>query len=138
VILSDAETMLFVAASTKHDVLYTVYLQNVLMPEEEVAELFCLAEIPVKPADRRIADRQTLLFPAQERSNPAVREHEIQLINDACAKLDRNPRAALKQYGPAYVLWDEARHPEWDLRRFHVPLKKAGSGSGWSLWKLSP
>ena len=137
-ILSDPGTELFLAASTKHDVVYTLYLKNVLMLHKEIAARFCATQIPVPPAERHL-ELQQPIYPDADSAfddDPSVPERELEMIAKACDEADRHAAKSIRAFHTQYILWDEARHPEWSLRRFHVPLTKAASGSGWSLWAL--
>lgn len=139
-ILTDPQSSLFIAAQTSHDVVYTVYLQNALMSNQELAERYCLTQIFVAPAERQIENAQPLIYPAAERAfrnDPSVRTKEVELVMAACAQIDKNPAAVLRKFGVQYILWDQERQPAWNLRRLRFSIKKAASGSGWSLWKLS-
>ncbi len=138
-ILSDPQTSLFLAGSTRHDVVYTVYLQNALMTHDELARRYCLTQLPLDPGQRSIATTHPLIYPAAERAfrdDPSVRTEEVRLVETACAAVDRDPSAALARFGVQAILWDEQRHPEWNLGRLDIALQKTGSGSGWSLWSL--
>ncbi len=138
-ILTDADTSLLIAASTPHDVVYSLYLQNTLMSNEELAERYCMTLLSVPPALRDIEHREPLIYPAADRAfndDPTARRKEIQLVQDACARLDKDPAGALKKYGVDQILWNEVRELKWDLKRLKVSLTKAKSGSGWSLWAL--
>ncbi|NOS67616.1 MAG: hypothetical protein HOO67_04610 [Candidatus Peribacteraceae bacterium] len=144
-VLSDPSSSLFVAGSTQHDVVYTLYIKNLLMSHEEVAERYCMTALAVPPEDRHFAEQGLIwpdanaAFPAALRGSDeakAVRAREIALVEAACASTDKNPAAALEKFHVHYVLWDEKRNPEWDLTRLKMPLKKEAAGEGWSLWSL--
>jgi len=142
-ILSDSKTSLFLAGSTKHDVVYTLYLKNVLMSHEEIAARYCATQIPVTPVDRHLElqqpiypDADSAFNPPTGSGDPSVPAREQEMVKKACEEADRDPAAALKRFGVQYVLWDEKRQPTWNLKRLKVPLMKASSGSGWSFWSL--
>ncbi|MBI1813316.1 hypothetical protein HY285_03740 [Candidatus Peregrinibacteria bacterium] len=138
-LLTDSATALFVADETKHDVVYALYLKNVLLSDRELAERFCMTQLPEPPEKRMWAQQTQLLWPdadAAFRNDPSVRRRELHLVSDACARLDRDPVQALKTYGVSSILWNEQRTPDWNLARLRVPLTKIGQGEGWSLWKL--
>ncbi len=139
-ILSDPESLAFIAGATHHDVPYSVYLKNVLIPHTEIAERFCLTQLPVEPANRLIEKREWLIYPdavSAYRNEAWVRQKELEMVGNACLRADRKPAEFLSTYGISYVLWDEEKHPEWKLKRLQVPLERVSSGSGWSLWKVS-
>ncbi|MCF7845145.1 MAG: hypothetical protein K9M03_04955 [Kiritimatiellales bacterium] len=140
-ILSDPSSMAFVAGYSHHDVVYSIYLKNVLMTHEEIAERFCMTQIPVDFADRHLEKRIHLIWPDSNRvfadTIPSIREQELILVYKACEKIDKNPAEHLKKFDVDYILWDEKRQPDWDLKRFRVPLEKVVQGEGWSLWGIS-
>jgi hypothetical protein len=137
-ILSDPESSLFLAAYTKHDVAYSIRLKNVLMCHEEIAERYCLTQLPVSVLDRRIADNPLLIYPDANRAfkDPRIRAREMEMVEEACARFDRDPRGAIERYGVTHVFWNEKHHPEWDMDRLG-PMKLLERGEGWSLWQLS-
>ena len=140
-ILSDPDSTAFIAGYSHHDVIYSIYLKNVLMTHEEIAERFCMTEVPVDPSQRHFEDWHHLIWPDSNRvfkeTIPDIRERELALVRDVCAKIDRNPVAYLKKYDVQYVLWDEKRLPNWNIWRLKVPLEKLVQGEGWSLWGIS-
>lgn len=139
-ILSDPATSAFIAGSTHHDVVYSVYLKNVLMPHEEIAERYCLTQAALPPELRHIAEQEHLVYPdavSAFADDPSVREREVAMVLAACAAIDQDPGAALERFGIDYVLWDEQRQPAWDVMRLQVPLTKQVQGEGWSLWKIT-
>ncbi len=139
-ILSDPETSLFLAASTHHDVPYTMYLKNVLMTHEEIAERFCLTQIPVPPDERHLGE-QMPIYPDSDSAfndDPLVHQQEVEMVTAACAKADRDPVGELTSFHVHYILWDEQRKPEWKLDRLRIALKKVAEAPGWSLWSFNP
>ncbi len=138
-ILTDEIASPFIAGSTKHDVLYSVYLQNLFITNEEIAERFCLTQTPMAPDKRHIAERDWLIHPSATRAakqDPSVRQREVRMVEEACAHIDADPASSLRKYAVEFVLWDERRVPEWDLSRLKVPLEPVDKGEGWSLWKI--
>lgn len=138
-ILSDPVTSLFLASSTRHDVVYTLYLKNLLMTHEEIARRYCLTQVPVPAADRHLESAQAVYPDAISafRDDPSVAQDEIAMLKAACASTDANPAKYMTDYGAQYVLWNEKGHPEWSIRRLRAPLIKTASGSGWSLFRVS-
>ncbi|MFH1670679.1 MAG: hypothetical protein ABIA92_03770 [Patescibacteria group bacterium] len=140
-ILSDPDSTAFIAGYSHHDVIYSIYLKNVLMTHEEIAERFCMTEVPVDPSQRHFEDWHHLIWPDSNRvfkeKMPDIRERELALVHDACAKVDRDPATYLKKFDVQYVLWDEERMPNWNIWRLKVPLEKLVQGEGWSLWGIS-
>lgn len=138
-ILTDADTSLFLAGATKHDVVYTIYLKNVLMSHEDMARRYCATIAALPEADWHLADRPFLLWPDADsayRKDPSVRRKEVAIVDKACAEVASDPAAALRGFAVQYVLWDRQRQPRWDLRRLKVPLVKIAEDEGWSLWRL--
>lgn len=138
-ILTDPETSALVASFTPHDVLYSIYLKNVLLTHRQLAEHFCLTQLPVPPEERRIAEREHLLWPDANGAfrNPAIRAEEVRLVEEVCAELDRDPAGSLRRHGVTTILWDERGRPEWQLDRLQIPLTKVVQAEGWSLWVLN-
>ncbi len=135
-ILSDPETSLFLASTTKHDVVYGLYLKNVLIHHQELADRFCATQMAIPPADRHLEQREYRIWPdANGAFGSSARQKELQLVDDRCAAMDRYLPSALQQFDFQYVLWDEKHHPEWQLDRLKMLLKYVQSGSGWSLWE---
>ncbi len=136
-ILTDPETSLFVAGSTKHDVVYSLYLKNVLLPEEELADRFCATQLPLLPQDRRLEERAQLLWPdAVVAFGKSARDREMLLVHRRCAALQADPAGMLRIFRVDYVLWDRARQPAWRPERLGPDLTEMASGSGWSLWEV--
>ncbi len=141
-VLSDPQTSSFLAAYTAHDVVYSPYIQHELRSHRDIAERYCLTQIPLDPALRRPDMESVLVYGAAydgmttTRERELARKDEIDLVVGACAVVDANPALFLASYGVTGIFWNEEREPEWDLKRLRVPLEKLGQGEGWSLWKL--
>ncbi len=136
-IFSDADTMRFLAGATKHDVPYTGRLNYMILSAEELAERYCLAKLPVREDNWHIGVETALIYdPDNIRLHPELREQEMTLVTETCRSMATMPAEMLRRYGVEYVVWDEERHPEWNLHRLGVPLFNIASGEGWSLWKL--
>jgi len=137
-ILTDLETSGWISGFTHHDVGYNLYLKNVMMSHRELAERYCLTQLPVLSAARHIADQPRLIYPDARAAFPdaATKEGEIALVEEACADLDEDPAGSLQRYYITHVLWNSAVHPEWDLSRLKIPLKSVSAGEGWSLYGL--
>lgn len=142
VILSDPSYSEFISGSTKHDVVFTNYLQHTLVTHEELAEAFCLTQLPV-PEERRLEDRAILVLgnavwsQLDPERRAALREKDLALATEACARLDADPAAALRRAGVQYVFWNEKEVPGWELSRLKVPLEKVAGGDQWSLWRVA-
>lgn len=137
-ILSDPATSAFIAGNTKHDIVYSIYLKNVLMIHNEIAERYCLTQLPVDTDARNIAGHSHLIYPDANGAfynDPNVRKKEVQMVKAACNKLDSDPAGSLKRYGVDYVLWDMERNPDWQIGRFAVTLEEIASDEGWVLYR---
>ncbi len=138
-VLSDDTTSAFIAASTRHDIVSSIYLESALMPSEEIAERWCLTVLSISPDQRRIREQIHLVWPDANAANRGtdVREREVRMVEDACSRLDADPKGALEKYGVQYVLWDALGHPDWDVRRLKVPLTLVSEDEGnWVLYKI--
>ena len=138
-ILSDPGTSHFIAASTQHDVVYSLFLKNTLLTHEEIAKRYCATQVFCPAMERNIEQEPCLIYPDANSAFPESdsRERELAIINKACGETDKDPIGTLQQLGATYVLWDEKRHPEWNLERFPQPLVPVASGEGWSLWQIN-
>ncbi|MDO8468462.1 MAG: hypothetical protein Q7S29_01770 [Candidatus Peribacter sp.] len=138
-ILSDSTTSAFIAASTQHDIVMSIYLESVFLTNEEIAERWCLAVLPLTRAQRNIGGQMHLIWPDANAANRGtdVREREVKLVEEACSRMDRDPKGMIQRYGIQYVLWDVKRNPEWDLKRLKVALTKVEEDKGnWVLYKI--
>ncbi len=136
-ILTDPHTSLLIAGLTHHDVVYAIYLKNILISNDEMAERYCATRLPVAPSDRHIAEQEHLLWPDANsgyHNDPVIRAREVSIVEAACKRIDADPAQALKRFGVGYVFVNDKEEPGWNLARLKVPLKKIGTGSGWSLW----
>ena len=142
VILSDPLTSSFVASHTRHDVLFTHYIQHELRSHQELAERYCLTQLPFLPSDRRPEEEHVLVYGAAydvlftDADREHVRAQELEFVGKTCAVMDRDPRALLGQYNVQYFLWDEKRQPQWLVSRLNVSIREVAQGEGWSLWKI--
>ena len=73
-ILSDKKTSAFLAGSTHRDVVHSVYLKNALISNEEIAERYCLTQLPLPPEERHIATHAWLVWPD---ANGAFKDPEL-------------------------------------------------------------
>jgi hypothetical protein len=139
-VLSDPETSMLIPTMTHQDVVWFLYLKNVLISHADIARRYCLTQLPINPAVRRYTNGN--IWPDADAAFPGtdVPSREIALMREACIAMDNDPIAALREFRVQYVLWNEAEHPDWDLRRLRVPLTKIDEGgldaAQWSLWKL--
>jgi len=138
-VLSSDHGSAFIAGFTRHDIVYSIYLKNVLMSHEEIARRFCITLLPLPSELRGIPDRKYLIYPdanAAFGADPSVRAKEVGMVEAACAAQDRDPLEALRAFHVQYVFWDMRNDPDWQLSRFGVRLEKISEGDGWSLWKV--
>lgn len=136
-ILTDPDTSMFLPTVTRHDVVWFLYLKNVLISHVEIARRYCLTQLPVAAEARRLED-QTLIWPDANSAfrDPELRQREVNIVKSECTVIDKNPKIALTAYGVTHILWNEKTHPDWNLQLLDVRLQKTASGSGWSLWKI--
>ena len=139
-ILSDPLTSSFIASHTKHDVLFTHYIQHEMRTHQEIAERYCLTQLPFIPNERKPEEEHVLVYGAaydaiyNQAEQDQTREHELALVERICDTMDRDPRALLGQYGVQYLFWDEKRQSEWFIPRLSTYLREIAQGEGWSLW----
>lgn len=137
-ILTDPYTSEFIAGYTRHDVVFSVYLKNVLMTNEELAMRLCLTLSPLSPAKRDIPRRHPLIFPdASAAFGPEVREEEERIVEEGCALMDADIPAALQAHEVGFVFWNSEREPNWNLRRLGVTFTEVAHGDGWVFYKIN-
>lgn len=136
-ILSDQDTSAFIAAFSKHDIVFSTYLKNVLMTHEELANRFCLQILSIAPDKRAIHEREHLIFPdASDAFGSEVRKEEERIVEERCRAADLDAARMLKTYEVGFVLWNTVSEPGWDLRRLQVPLTEVARGDGWILFRI--
>ncbi|TSC59214.1 MAG: hypothetical protein Greene041619_50 [Candidatus Peregrinibacteria bacterium Greene0416_19] len=137
-VLSDPRTSLGIAAYTHHDVVYALYLKNLLLSHEQIAARYCLTQLPVPPEERRIREQEWLVYPDANSAfrDPAVREREVRMVEEACAAMDRDPVALITAYGPQYILWDRKDHPEWNFDKMGVLVDSISKGEEWEILRV--
>lgn len=136
-ILSDPATMRFIMSHTHHDVPYSSRLNYMLIADADLAERYCLAKLPLPIDDWKIGSETVLFYdPDRIAMDPSLRSEERSLATAACLRQSKDPPATLRRYGVTYVLWNEKRQPQWDLKRLRMELEKVAGGEGWSLWKI--
>ncbi|UPA22494.1 hypothetical protein K8942_05605 [Candidatus Peribacteria bacterium] len=129
-ILSDGKTSLLVAAWTDDSVVFTPYVQSLLVSDADYIRRSCLSQLfhPAGPDTRAIAWELTQ-FRGEHLLD--VREAEVRSL---CTTLFLNPRAALEAYNVDLLLWNETLYPLWTIDP--TLFEKTESGNGWSLWAL--
>lgn len=138
-ILSDPETSALIASHTKHDVLYSIYLKNTLMTHEEIALRYCLTQLPLPSALRRIKEEQHLVYPdAVSAFKGNVREHEVALVTALCADLDLDPGSVMDTFGVTDILWNKVSEPDWNISRINKSLTLIQETDTWALYHITP
>lgn len=130
IILSDAKTSLLVAAWTDDNVVFTPYVQSLLVSDVDYIRRSCLSQLfnPTGPDARAIAWELT-----QFRGMHLLDAREAE-VRDVCTALFANPRTALEAYSVDMLLWNEQSHPLWKIDP--LLFEKKETGNGWSLWAL--
>ncbi|MAE68503.1 MAG: hypothetical protein QF793_02895 [Candidatus Peribacteraceae bacterium] len=137
-ILSDPATQSFLAAYTHHDVVYSIYLKNVLMTHHEIASRFCLSQLPLRPDKRIISDRHHLVYPdAVSAFGGDLRKQEEDMVFAACRELDLDPAISIKTYEISHILWNKFLEPDWNIQRLHLNLEEVASGETWALYQIN-
>ena len=136
-ILSDIDTMKFVASHTKHDVPYSPRLNYMLITDEELAERYCLSKVPLPPQTWDIEGETVLLYdPDVTKLDPAKRAYEIELVQETCKQMSIDPVPVLERYGVEYILWDARRQQLWNVKRFKARLGEVKRDTEWILYKI--
>jgi hypothetical protein len=138
-ILSDRDTQSLITSHTHHDVVYSIYLKNILLSHKENAQRVCLTYLPLDPNLRNLEASRNLVYADALGAfpDPKIREEELELVRNECSQVDKEPEKFLTQYGIDLVVWDEKRNPEWDLNRLKSELQIMERGEGWSVWKIT-
>lgn len=137
--VSDPDTLAFLAGSTHHDVVYSVYLKNVLMSHSELAMRYCLTQLPLHPTDWVIENRQHLVMPdAVSAFGQAVRRQEVAMVRAACNEAASDPALSLQTHEVSHVFWNKRNAPNWNLGRLQVGLEEVASGENWMLYRILP
>lgn len=134
-VLTDRYTADNVAINTLHDVIFTEYTGHLLISDAEYADRFCTSEMYstlLPPVSTLIPVTELHLRVLRKQETEANYQAYVERMEDHCAQIRRDTRAALDMYKIDYVLWNEKTRPDWKLGT--RDLKKVRSGSGWSLW----
>jgi len=129
-IFTDDNTGLWVLSWTDDSVLYTQYMQALHFTNEEYVERYCLSRLfDPKGPDLHWMARELV----QYRSAHLIPER-VERYKPLCDRMRANPKPMLEKYGVTRLLWNEKRHPDWDIdeRLF----QKTEQGEGWSLWNV--
>ena len=136
-ILSDPGVQSFLSSNTHHDIVYSVYLKNVLMTHQELASRFCLTQLPLPPEKRKIAEREHLVYPdAVSAFGGDTRAQEEALVFAACAELDLDPALAIRTFDVSHIFWNKQDVPDWELGRLGLELEEVGVGETWVLYEI--
>lgn len=129
-ILSDAQSALYVKAWTDDDVVFTPYVQSLLTSDVDYIQRNCLSQLPspTGPDVHAIAWELT-----QFRGQHLLPQREAQ-VREVCTPFLANPKKALADYKVDLLLWNENSRPDWkiDARSF----RRIDGGEGWSLWAV--
>ena len=137
-IMSDPHTSALIAGFTKHDVVYSVYLKNVLLTHKELALRYCLTQLPLKPSDRHTEDQEHLIYPdAVSAFKGDTRDEEVALVMASCTELDLDPALALEVFEVSHVLWNKQEQPAWDIDRLGIKRKTIAETDTWALYQIS-
>ncbi len=137
--VSDPVTMGFLSAYSHHDVVYSVYLKNVLMSHSEIAMRYCLTQIPLAPQQRTYREQRNLVMPdAVSAFKGDTRAQEIALVDAACNEADLEPALALQVHEVGYIFWNKKAQPNWNVLRYGVNLEEVASGTDWILYRIVP
>lgn len=128
-ILTDAVTAVEVTSRTDDDVVFTPYVQHLLVSNAEFARRGCMADLfqPGGPDIEALA-WHTLQFRGQHLL--PQRTEEFRTI---CDPLLRDPQSMLGLYGVDFLLWNEIERSDWAIPSY---LTKVEEGEGWSLWRV--
>ncbi len=137
-IMSDPHTSALIAGFTNHDVVYSIYLKNVLLTHKEIALRFCLTQLPLRPEQRHIEDQQHLIYPdAVSAFKGSVREEEVALVQAACTELDLEPSLGLGVFEASHIVWNKVEQPEWNMRRLRTKLDLIKETDTWALYHIA-
>ena len=137
-ILSDPSTQSFIASNTHHDIVYSIYLKNVLMSHQEVASRFCLTQLPLRPDMRLISERGHLVYPdAVSAFGGDLRAQEEAMVFAACRELDLDPNISIRTYEVSHILWNKRQVPNWNIGRLRMDLIEIASDETWVLYKIN-
>jgi hypothetical protein len=137
-IMTDPHTSALIAGFTKHDVVYSVYLKNILLTHKEIALRYCLTQLPLRPEQRHIEGQHHLIYPdAVSAFKGSVREEEVALVKAACTELDLEPSLGLGVFEASHIVWNKAEQPEWNMRRLRTKLKLVSETDTWALYQIS-
>ncbi|MBT4119703.1 MAG: hypothetical protein HOG89_01075 [Candidatus Peribacter sp.] len=137
-ILSDPATQALIASNTHHDIVYSIYLKNVLMTHHEIAMRFCLTQLPLRPDKRLISERGHLVYPdAVSAFGGDLRAQEEAMVFAACKELDLDPNISIQTYEISHIFWNKKQVPDWNIDRLHMDLDEIASGEQWVLYKIN-
>jgi hypothetical protein len=129
-ILTDDKSALMVKAWTDDDVVFTPYVQSLLVSDADYIRRSCLSQslssvgIDVHSIAWELTQFRGIRF---------LPERETQ-VRAVCTPFLENYSAALGAYHVDLLLWNETLHPEWVIDP--GIFEKIQSGNGWSLWSI--
>ncbi len=128
-ILTDARTAVEVTSRTDDDVVFTPYVQHLLVSNAEFARRGCMADL-FQP---RGPDVAALAWHTLQFRGAFMLEERTAEFRKICGRLLENPQGALGLYGVDLVLWNERERPDWAMPSYLVQVEE---GEGWSLWRV--
>lgn len=127
-ILTDAQTALYVKSWTDDDVIFTPYVQHLLVSNAEFAERGCMSEFSSPEG----ADVSMLAWHTLQYRGAFMLPERTSQFNAVCKNLLKNPSFALRRYPAQLLLWNERMRPTWKINTNF--FTKLSQGDGWSLW----
>ncbi len=136
VVLTDLESVLVIAANTKHDVVFTEHARHLLIPTTEYAERYCLTTLLApNPHVEWIAKTLVETGRLGRARQDQLYTERLKITTEACARVRSAPQEWLHHYGVTLLLWNEKSHPEWKVDPSLFTLQD--KGDGWSTWTLT-
>lgn len=137
-ILSDPATMALIASNTHHDIVYSIYLKNVLLSHQEIALRFCLSQLPLRPDKRIIEGRGHLVYPdAISAFGGDLQQQEAAMVTAACRELDLDPNTSIRTFEISHIFWNKRQEPDWNIGRLQMDLEEIASDETWVLYKIN-
>ncbi len=128
-ILTDPVTAIELKSRTPADVVFTPYVQHIVVSNAEFAARGCMAEL-FQPggADVELLAWHTLQFRGQHMLPERTAE-----FRRVCDNVLQNPLLSMLHYQVDLILWNERERPEWVMDP--AIAERVEQGDGWSLWR---